>query len=74
MTSANKVNFQKIFLANSTEGTLVANSISWTVRKVSIGCDQRAHLWQLNKKYTTQTVFYLLISLRHLFTILILCF
>ena len=30
-----------------------------SVRKVSIGWDQRAHLCQLNKDYTTQTVFYL---------------
>ena len=40
------------------EDTLVAKSISWNVRKVSIGCDQRAHLWQQNKEYTTQTVIY----------------
>jgi len=55
MTSSNKVNFQKMFLINSTEGTLVAKLFSWNVRKVSIGCDQHAHLWQLNKEYTTQT-------------------
>jgi len=71
MASANKVIFQIIFLVNSTEGTLVANSISWNVRKVSIGCDQHAHLWQLNKEYTSQTVFYLLTSFRHLFIIMI---
>ena len=47
---------------------LVEHSISWNV---SIGCDQRVHLWQLNKEYTTQTVFYLLTSFRHLFIILI---
>ena len=58
----------KIFLVNSTEGTLVTKSISW---KVSIRCDQHVHLWQLNKEYTTHTVFYLLISFRHLFIILI---
>ena len=52
MTSSNKVNFQKMFLINSTEGTLVAKLFSWNVRKVSIGCDQHAHLWQLNKEYT----------------------
>ena len=62
-------------MVNNTEGTLVEKSISWNVRKnVSIGCDQRTHLWQLNKEYTTQTVFYLLISFRHLFIILILTF
>ena len=32
------------------------------------------HLSQLNKEYTTQTVFYLLISFRHLFIILICIF
>ena len=41
-----------MFLVNITEGTLVAKTISWKVRKVSIGCDQRAHLSQLNKEYT----------------------
>jgi len=46
-------------------------SISWNVRKVSIGCEKRVHLWQLNNEYTTQTVFYLLIIFRHLFIILI---
>ena len=61
----------KIFPLNSTEGTLVAKSISCNVRKVSIVCDQRAPWWQLNNEYTTQTVFYLLISFRHLFIILI---
>ena len=62
------------FLVNSTEGTLVAKSISCNVRKVSIVCDQRAPWWQLNNEYTTQTVFYLLISFRHLFIILICIF
>jgi len=71
MASANKRQLPKIFLVNSSVGTLVAKSISWNVRKVSIRCDQHAHLWQLNKEYTTQTVFYLLISFRHLFIILI---
>jgi len=67
MASASS-HFPKIFLVNNTEGTLVANSISWTV---SIGCDQRVHFWQLNKEYTNQTVFYLLTSFRQLFIILI---
>ena len=58
-------------LVNSTEGTMVANSISWNVRKVSIVCDQSVHLWQLNNEYTTLTVWYVLTSFRHLFTILI---
>jgi len=70
MASENR-QLPNIFLLNSTEGTLVAKSISWNIRKVSIGCDQPAHLWQLNKEYTTQTVFYLRISFRHLFIILI---
>ena len=73
MASANS-QLPKIVLVNSTEGTLVAKSISWNVRKVSIGCDQRVHLWQLNNEYTTQTVFYLLIPFRHLFIILICIF
>jgi len=47
MASANKRQLPKIFLVNSSEGTLVAKSISWNVRKVSIRCDQHAHLWQL---------------------------
>ena len=54
-------------MVNSTEG--VPNSISRKVRKVSNGCDQRVHLWQRNNEYTTQTVFYLLTSFRHLFII-----
>ena len=54
MASASS-HFPKIFLVNNTEGTLVANSISWTV---SIGCDQRVHLWQLNKEYTNQTILF----------------
>jgi len=57
-------------MVNSTEGTLEAKSISWNVRKV--GCDQHAHLWQLSKEYTTQTVFYFIyLSFRHLFITLI---
>jgi len=70
MASANS-QLSKIFLAN---GTMVAKSISWNVRKVSIGCDPHAYLWPLNKEYTTQTVFYLLVSFRHLFIILICIF
>jgi len=59
MASANKRQLPTIVLLNSTEGTLVAKSISWNVRKVSIGCDHWAHLWQLNElneEYITQTV------------------
>ena len=49
MASANKVSSQKIFQVNRTEiGTVVTKSISWNVRKVSIGCDQRVHLWTTN--------------------------
>jgi len=44
MASINKVTFLKKYLVNSTEGVLVANSITWNVRKVSIWCDQHAHL------------------------------
>jgi len=34
---------------------MVAKSISWNV---SIGCDQRAHLWQQNIKYTKHQIYH----------------
>jgi len=61
----------KMVLVNSTEGTLVAKSISWNVRKASIRCDQRVQLWQINNEYTIHTLLYLLIRFRHLFIIMI---